>query len=126
MVTRPTQPGMTGNISALGSEQVKMLREMLIEQRQFRLEQLSGDSALQRPTTEADLEVQKTIMIGAHSALRDVEEALERMRRGTYGRCAQCGTELPLERLEIVPQAALCMPCQHRQDSRRPPHMARR
>lgn len=126
MVTRSTRPRTTANGGGLSGKRLDMLREMLIEQRQFRLEQLTGDTALRRPSTEADLEVQATIMIGAHSALRDVEEALERMRRGTYGRCTECSAQLPVERLEIVPQAALCMPCQHRQDSRRTPTAARR
>ncbi len=37
--------------------------------------------------------------------LREVEEALERIREGTYGRCIDTGEPIPLERLKAVPTA---------------------
>ena len=37
--------------------------------------------------------------------LRDVEEALERLDRGTYGQCEVCGRPIPDERLEANPTA---------------------
>jgi DnaK suppressor protein len=103
----------------LTDSQFAMLRDMLDEQRQFRIEQLAPSVAPQRAMTEADLEVQETILRGAHLALNEIDAALVRMARGTYGRCTQCGTRLPVERLEILPQAAHCMPCQRREDARR-------
>ncbi len=66
--------------------------------------------------SEAELEVHETVLHGAQLALADVEAALDRMRLGTYGTCVHCGTPLPAERLEVLPQAALCMPCQRRAD----------
>lgn len=41
-----------------------------------------------------------------------VVEALGRLDAGTYGRCVDCGVELPGERLEARPEAARCMTCQ--------------
>ena len=61
--------------------------------------------------------MQETILRGARLALTDVESALARISYGSYGRCAHCGTTLPLERLEVLPQAALCMPCQRDADA---------
>lgn len=43
--------------------------------------------------------------------LREVDAALQRMAGGHFGRCEQCGDEIPLERLEARPQARLCMRC---------------
>lgn len=42
----------------------------------------------------------------------EVVAALGRLDEGTYGRCVQCGTDLPDERLEARPEAARCVNCQ--------------
>jgi DnaK suppressor protein len=39
-------------------------------------------------------------------------EALNRMVDGTYGLCEGCGHDIPAERLEILPHARFCVPCQ--------------
>jgi DnaK suppressor protein len=89
---------------------------MLEEQRQFRIDQLTEAAPEPWTMSEAELEIRETILRGAQLALADVESALDRMRLGTYGKCVHCGSQLPTERLEVVPQAALCMPCQQRAD----------
>ena len=43
--------------------------------------------------------------------LEDVEAALERIEAGTYGNCELCGQEIPVERLDALPQAATCIRC---------------
>lgn len=48
--------------------------------------------------------------------LTAVEDALARMRDGTYGRCIDCGTAIAAERLEAIPHAARCIACQRRAD----------
>jgi RNA polymerase-binding transcription factor DksA len=40
--------------------------------------------------------------------------ALERVREGTYGICRECGGRIPRRRLEAIPTATLCVPCQER------------
>lgn len=44
--------------------------------------------------------------------LRMIDEALERIGNGTYGVCRRCGQEIPRERLEAIPETALCIHCQ--------------
>jgi DnaK suppressor protein len=44
--------------------------------------------------------------------LKDVLEALERINSNTYGKCENCGTEIPLERLQVFPSAKTCIKCQ--------------
>lgn len=46
--------------------------------------------------------------------LQLVNDALARIREGTYGECAACGEELNLKRLEAVPWASLCINCQEK------------
>lgn len=47
--------------------------------------------------------------------LEEVERAITRTERGTYGLCEQCGEPIPQERLMAMPSAALCIRCARRQ-----------
>lgn len=42
----------------------------------------------------------------------EVDKALERIEDASYGRCANCGTEIAEKRLEAVPWARHCIDCQ--------------
>lgn len=48
--------------------------------------------------------------------LQATDDALRRMDEGTYGICANCNEEIPLERLEALPQAILCIKCKKQQE----------
>lgn len=50
------------------------------------------------------------------STLNLVDAALERIRRGTYGTCVHCETELQQKRIEAVPWARHCTSCQEKQE----------
>ncbi|WP_423799441.1 yteA family sporulation protein [Neobacillus sp. SAB-20_R2A] len=41
--------------------------------------------------------------------LHNVNQALEAMENGTYGKCEVCGKEIPLERLEALPNTTYCI-----------------
>jgi DnaK suppressor protein len=43
--------------------------------------------------------------------LRQVEHAIRRLDRGTYGTCEECGREIDAERLAALPYATLCLDC---------------
>ena len=43
---------------------------------------------------------------------------LNKFEQGTYGICDNCGKEISLERLQAIPQAALCIDCKSPQDGR--------
>lgn len=44
--------------------------------------------------------------------LRRIEAALERLERGEYGICEECGEAISPRRLEAIPWASLCVSCQ--------------
>lgn len=46
-----------------------------------------------------------------YSTLQEVDAALKAMDEGTYGTCTNCGSEIPVERLEARPQSMLCVAC---------------
>jgi DnaK suppressor protein len=99
------------------------LRAALLEQRRFRteqLEELSAWDAAGSALTGNDPrdEVTDTLRAGATSALSEIDAALERIETGRYGSCEVCERPLPLARLNILPTAALCMPCQHAREAR--------
>jgi RNA polymerase-binding transcription factor DksA len=41
----------------------------------------------------------------------EILDALDRMQKGTYGRCAVCGESIPFRRLEVVPETHTCIRC---------------
>ena len=43
--------------------------------------------------------------------LAEVEQALNKFEKGTYGRCDSCGQPIDPARLEALPQAHLCLSC---------------
>ena len=44
--------------------------------------------------------------------LREVDNALGRYTRGTYGACEGCHEEIPPQRLKAIPWARYCLTCQ--------------
>jgi len=46
--------------------------------------------------------------------LHEVQDALGKFERGTYGLCENCGTQIDWARLEAKPEARLCIRCKQR------------
>jgi len=49
----------------------------------------------------------------------EVLAALARVDDGSYGRCTDCGNQVPEERIDARPATARCVPCQAKRDRRR-------
>ncbi len=47
-----------------------------------------------------------------HAQLATVDEALRRLDSKTFGKCEDCGEEIPLGRLQCMPFALRCVGCQ--------------
>ena len=43
--------------------------------------------------------------------VRQLEDALERLKEGNYGVCESCGQSIDPERLEVLPSTTLCIKC---------------
>ena len=74
-----------------------------------RIDQHPAEAASELTEIERD-EAIRHVVAGQRE---EVLAALTRLDDGTYGRCADCGTELPDERLDARPEAARCVTCQH-------------
>ena len=49
-----------------------------------------------------------------YEQLRQVDEALDRLDASEYGVCKECDEKISARRLQVVPWAAFCVPCQER------------
>jgi len=50
--------------------------------------------------------------------LHHLNEALERIEKGTYGICRSCGKEISRTRLEAVPNATQCINCKNAEEKK--------
>ena len=48
----------------------------------------------------------------AEETLESLVSARERLRVGTFGKCAECGADIGRKRLEAIPWAQFCVKCQ--------------
>ncbi len=53
--------------------------------------------------------------------LHEVNAALQRMKDGDYGECADCGESIELARLHAVPWATHCLSCQEQTEKQAAP-----
>lgn len=110
--------------SRLESEQKRLLGE---------LEQLEADA---RPAEERregspfgkreeeatesfELEKRLALEKQIRDQLAEVEHTLHKFEKGTYGLCDNCGQPIDPARLEVLPQASLCMNCKAKNEKGR-------
>jgi DnaK suppressor protein len=75
------------------------------------------DNAVADEETSLTAEEADTMM----QTLREVDDALERIENGTYGRCLACGRPIEIDRLEAVPWTQYCRKDQEQEDAKRLP-----
>jgi DnaK suppressor protein len=64
----------------------------------------------------ADREVDLARSDANLDALRQVNEALQRLRSPGFGRCSDCGEAISFDRLKASPEALRCISCQASQE----------
>lgn len=107
----------------ISSQQITIIRNILEEEKQ-RLITIIHHTKEKQPTGElssydnhpADMgselyEKESDLAINAHvkEELQKIEEAIQAMKEETYGRCKECGKNIPYERLEAVPTTLYCI-----------------
>jgi DnaK suppressor protein len=109
------------------------LRTALEEQRENLRKELVEQGA-DPDSDDASIDVERGFADSAHSTaerarllsvmkalranLRWVNRALTKMELGAYGTCERCGNPIPIERLEALPWAILCVDCARRGEGR--------
>ena len=72
-----------------------------------RLDDHFTDSAAVTYDREMDFSLEEN----SEQLLEAISRALQRIEDGTYGKCANCGEDIPVERLEAIPYAEYCIDC---------------
>ena len=52
------------------------------------------------------------LLVTTRRNIEQITGALRRIADGTYGVCEKCDRNIPVERLEVLPHARFCVPCQ--------------
>jgi DnaK suppressor protein len=104
------------------TELTERLRQLVTLRRRLSMEPSDLDRiAIERTADEFDLmrsfaerEMEIRLMHQRTEILREVMAALDRVRAGSYGNCCDCEEQIPARRLDAVPWAERCAPCQDR------------
>ena len=101
------------------------LHEILVRRRDALRSALAGDLTLLRELRSespgdvidaaydsAQDEISSQLAEVESRELANIENALERMKAGTYGTCEVCSGKIPLVRLNALPYATMCIDCQ--------------
>ncbi len=110
-------------------ETLDKLRDVLLRRRDALRRALAGDlSLLQeiRDTGPGDLldaavdtaqdEVNSQLVEAESRELALIDEAMERMKDGSYGTCDDCGKPIPMARLQALPYATECIQCRRKSE----------
>jgi DnaK suppressor protein len=112
-------------MQAQTQERSEQLRSLLNHERNIALTRVreyraaQEGEALPPPSDEldtaralSDVETHASLIERAEERLRAMDFVLNLLEQGRYGVCSQCGDEIPLERLKVLPFAAYCVECQ--------------
>lgn len=98
--------------------------DLAAEAEQLAREREAGDTQFDEESGEGDtvnIERERDLLLSASArqVVEEIDEAVTRMKRGTYGVCKYAGRKIPLERLEAIPWANVCVDCKARAERRR-------
>jgi DnaK suppressor protein len=71
----------------------------------------SGDAA-DAGTVALEAAEQTMVTMALQEQLVRLQAAIDRLDSGTLGACGRCGEQVPLTRLQVMPWATHCVPCQ--------------
>lgn len=98
-------------------EQEKLLteREDVVQQLDHLKEYMLAEVDVEPDEGDAEIveREKNAVLIGVlERKLKDIDAALRSIDKGHYGICERCGEEIEAGRLEIKPDATLCVKCQ--------------
>jgi len=86
--------------------------EMTLHRRELRDESLPEDTV----QTRDDVEILEGESSLEESEIHQIEDALQRIADGSYGKCLDCGALVPAARLRILPYAKFCVRCEEKRE----------
>jgi DnaK suppressor protein len=109
------------NLQSIRKELEKQ-RETLLERIREEQEYLYSDETNPDRTDLAQdyssAERRSALLAQMEESFQEVDDALERLAQGEYGKCVNCGKPIPAARLEAIPQTPYCVDCQQLMERR--------
>ncbi len=122
----------------INEKTLQKLKELLLMERErnlFQSEELAqeavdlitdreaGDTQFDEESGEGDsvaVERERTLFLSAEAqnTVNQIDRALERMKKKTYGSCQKCGKRIGIPRLEALPWAEVCIDCKAKSERR--------
>lgn len=111
----------------MDDSKLEHFRGLLVEQLRQRTQNVRANQAMalemgaadDGPKDSVDMSLQDVnqelaLRLGERESqmVADIDQALLRIEEGSYGTCARCGKDIPQARLEALPTARHCAPCQ--------------
>lgn len=96
-------------------EQLEAERRQVLQDIELLRESLKGEVDIDLEEGDPDLierEKSAALLATLERKLESIETALRSIEKGLYGICERCGQPIDPERLEVKPDATLCLPCQ--------------
>jgi DnaK suppressor protein len=93
-------------------DKLRSIRESMPDQR------LDVQDAEEQAVTDFAKDMEFALVQMKADTLGRIDEALHRLEDGSYGECAECGTEITGARLKALPFAVLCRDCQEQEETR--------
>jgi len=111
--------------SRLKSEQKRLLGELEqlkanIRPSEVRREGSPFGKREEEATESFEFEKRLAVEKQVRDHLAEVEHALDKFKKETYGLCDSCGQPIATDRLEALPQASLCVNCKAKNAKGRP------
>lgn len=67
-------------------------------------------------TDSFEQDISLGLMENESDEIHEIEEALERIKDGSFGLCESCKKKIPKERLKAIPYARLCVNCKKKEE----------
>jgi DnaK suppressor protein len=80
------------------------------------IEAIEKGDEIDLATDEISRELDAKISMRQRQQIKEIEDALERIKYGDYGECEECGEPIPEQRLRLFPAARNCVKCQEEVD----------
>jgi RNA polymerase-binding transcription factor len=116
-VVRPTTVG--GKYGTIRRELQKQRQAILNETGEV-LTKREGPEAFPDVSDQASAEVDQNFSMRIkereQKLLKKIDEALDRLKKNTYGICERCEEEIPYQRLKARPVTTLCIACKTLQE----------
>lgn len=110
-------------------DSLKKMKDVLVTRRKALRMALAGDFSLLNQLHQeasgdsvdfaldsANDEISSQLAEVESRELAQIEVALQKFEDGTYGKCSNCNSNIPLARIEALPYATSCIDCQRQME----------